>query len=78
MASPDGTEKALVSIHPAHESQKGYETAWQDHLTAIRTGDRELLDVGIVRNYKYEVTLADGSKTTFSYGGNAPLTKPTR
>jgi hypothetical protein len=75
---PDGTKEALVSTHPAHEAKKRHDTDWQDHLAAIRAGDRELLDIGIVRNYKYEVTLADGSKTILSYGGDTPpLEKPT-
>lgn len=75
---PDATRKALVSTHPAHEAESRYDTDWQDHLAAIRSGDRELLDVQIVRSYKYEATLADGSKTIFSYGSNSPpLKKPT-
>lgn len=78
---PDGREIAWAteSLQSATApASAGYETAWKDHLKAISEGKRELLDVRIVRHYSYEVTLADGTKTVFVYGGDSPLDKTTR
>lgn len=56
-----------------------YEMSWEDHLTAIAEGARELIDIEIVKYYTYEITFPDGSTTTWSYGtgtGGEPLAKP--
>jgi hypothetical protein len=45
------------------------ETTWQEHLAAVREGKREILDVKNLVRYFYEITLEDGSKTIFTYGG---------
>jgi len=50
-------------------------TSWQDHLKAIRKGERILLSLETVSLYNYEVTLEDGSTTIFTYGGGDPLKK---
>ena len=50
-----------------------YETTWQQHLDAIKAGRRKLLDSEVAKNYWYEMTLDDGSKTLMSVGGNEPL-----
>jgi hypothetical protein len=40
-------------------------SSWPDHLKAIREGQRELLDVRIVKKGIYEAVRADGSKFVF-------------
>ena len=72
---PDGERVALVSSHPAHKSQDQFQIDWKAHLQSIKDGERQLLDVRLTRSYSYEVTLADGSTTIFSYGGGDPLEK---
>lgn len=44
-------------------------SSWQDHLQAIREGKRELLDMTSSPLSVYEVTLDDGTKTTYRFGG---------
>jgi hypothetical protein len=51
------------------------QTAWQEHLQAIREGKRELLDLETTNNYTYEMIADDGTKLIFNYGGNEPLKK---
>jgi hypothetical protein len=78
---PDGRDIAWATESPQSAtapSSIGYQSAWKDHLKAVSEGKRELLDVRIVRHYSYEVTLADGTKTVFVYGGDSPLEKMTR
>jgi hypothetical protein len=57
---PDGTKVAMVQPYPLGSSSGGYETSWAEHLREITDG---------------RMTLADGSKTVFSYGGQEPLVK---
>ncbi len=71
---PDGKQKAFV--RGEKRDQQEYQTDWQDHLEAIRTGERTLDDIFIVKNYTYEITLQDGSTTIFSYGGDKRLEQP--
>lgn len=56
-------------------TQVWYETTWKEHLQAVREGRRKLLGERIVNSYTYEITLADGTKTIFNYGGQEPLEK---
>ena len=61
---------------PTGESEETlYETTWQEHLDSIKAGRRKLLDAQVTKNFWYEMTLEDGSKTIFNYGGDAPLEK---
>lgn len=62
----DGTKTGNVSP----------EMTWQEHLDAIKQGKRLLLKLETIPDYHYEVTLDDGSKTAFGYGGGEPLKKP--
>ena len=43
-------------------------TTWQDHLQAVRKGERKVLSQDITKTYYYEVALDDGSKTFFPCG----------
>lgn len=43
-------------------------TTWQDHLQAVRKGERKVLSQEITKTYYYEVVLEDGSKTFFPCG----------
>jgi len=52
-----------------------YETTWQEHLDSIMAGRRKLLDAEVINSFWYEMTLEDGSKTIYSYGGGPPLEK---
>ena len=71
---PDGSVIAYVQPYPYQKSPKGvYKMSWADHLTEIKRGNRKLIDLRVVRNYTYEITFDDGSKTIFSYGGNQSL-----
>ncbi len=70
---PDGKEIALVRGETA--AVPGYQTSWQDHLQAVRQGERVLLDLQVSENYTYEITLDDGSTTIFTYAGSEPLKK---
>ena len=70
----DGQEVASVRGEAAAKPE--YQTSWQDHLQAIRHGERVLLDSQISKNYAYEITLPDGTTTIFTYGGSEPLRKP--
>jgi len=72
---PDGPKTAMVHTYPIGESTRWYETPWEEHLREIEQGRRELLDVKITRSYTYQITLEDGTKTTFGYGGDEPLVK---
>lgn len=72
---PDGEHVAKVDSYPLEKSQGGYQTSWQDHLNAIKEGKRELVKVMVTNRYVYEITLDDGSKAIFSYGGEEPLSK---
>ena len=79
----DGREIATAAEvkEPAHQpstsewQETQYETTWQEHLDSIKAGRRKLLDAEVTKNYWYEMTLEDGSKTIFSYGGQEPLEK---
>ncbi len=62
----DDSRVALVSDE---EHAVQYRTSWQDHLDAIRSGEREAVDLNVSVRYLYEITLEDGSTTTFMYGG---------
>ncbi len=72
----DNKQTAVVSPQPAHETNDRYETSWDEHLAAIENGSRQLLELEAVQQFKYEVTLLDGSTTVFEFGGDAPLKKP--
>ena len=43
-------------------------TTWQEHLQAVRKGERKVLSQEITKTYYYEVVLEDGSKTYFHCG----------
>ena len=58
----------IALIRPEGESGTEYKTGWADHLEAIRQGTRVLLDLHITKAYTYEVTLDDGSTTTYRIG----------
>ncbi len=66
---PDGEDEALV--RPEGAGATRYKTSWEDHLEAIRQGKRVLLDVHVTKSYTYEVTLDDGSTTTYQIGVGA-------
>ena len=68
--------KEIASVCGKAPDVRQYQTSWQDHLQAIRKGERVLLDLQITENYTYEITLNDGSTTIFTYGGSEPLKKP--
>ena len=68
--TPDGHDNAL--IRPEGVSAPDHITSWQDHLRAIRQGKRVLLDLQLSRFYTYEVTLDDGSTTTYQTVGDFP------
>lgn len=71
---PDGNEIAMIRGETA--DVRPYQTSWQDHLEAIRRGERVLFKLQIVKSYTYEITFQDGSTTTFNYGGSKPLKQP--
>ena len=74
----DATAGDIALARPFNEETPAVttmQTSWRDHLDAIRNGSRLLLSLETVPSYTYEVTLADGSTTIFSYGGE-PLQKP--
>jgi hypothetical protein len=64
--------KEIASVRPEAASAPRYKTSWEDHLQAIRQGKRVLLDLQITKHYTYEVTLDDGSTTTFQIGSDGP------
>ncbi len=72
---PWGQELAAISPYPSTGAvgTRSHSTSWQDHLTAIDNGTRELIERKIRKLYKYEATLADGSTAT--YGGGPPPEK---
>ena len=79
---PDGKQIATTEVTdpsvqaPAGEQQyTEYETTWKEHLDAIKAGRRKLLDAESSKNFWYEITLEDGSKTIWNYGGDLPLEK---
>jgi hypothetical protein len=43
-------------------------TSWQEHLQAVRKGERKVLQQETRKTYYYEMFLDDGSKTMFPYG----------
>jgi hypothetical protein len=51
------------------------ETSWKEHLDAIHSGDRELLELRTLKDYTYEMIADDGTNFIFSYGGGEPLKK---
>jgi len=59
---------------PWEETQ--YETSWQEHLDLIKAGKRKLLDAHVVKDFWYEMTLDDGSKSIIGIGGQEPFGKP--
>ena len=63
---PGGQDEALV--RPEGTGVTEHKTSWEDHLEAIRQGKRVLVDLQITKGYTYEVTLDDGSTTTYSVG----------
>ena len=71
----DGKDVAYATVTTAKEPEFVQRTSWKDHLRAIREGKRELLDLTIRKYFSYEVTLDDGSKAMFGYGGDKPLKK---
>jgi hypothetical protein len=77
---PDGTTEAIaeeIKAPPPHSTKEytftEYRSTWQEHLDAIKAGRRKLLDAEVTKNYWYEMTLDDGSKTLMSVGGKEPL-----
>ena len=76
LVKPDGKDEALIyrELVEGTPHENPWEK-WQDHLQAIRQGKRVLLDLRVVKKYIYEVTLDDGSTTTYDYGGGQPLEK---
>ena len=66
---PDGEDEALV--RPEGAGATRYKTSWKDHLETVRQGKRVLLDVRVTKSYIYEVTLDDGSTTTYQIGVGA-------
>ena len=72
----DGKEIALVLLKPGGPAE--YQTSWEDHLQAIRHGERALLNLHIIKDFTYEITFDDGSTALFSFGGDEPLKKPQR
>jgi hypothetical protein len=70
---PDGAKFAMVFSGPIVNAKQSQETTWDEHLQAIANGSRTLVDLIITNNYFYEVTLADGSTTIYSFGGKEPL-----
>jgi hypothetical protein len=76
LVSRIGLRKEIASVWPEAAKTPVYQTSWQDHLKSVQQGERVLLDLQIIGNYTYEITLDDGSTTIFKYGGNEPLKKP--
>ncbi len=72
---PNGQELAAISPYPIVRSvgTRSHSTSWQEHLTAIDNGTRELIEKQITKLYMYEATLADGS--TAKYGSGLPPEK---
>jgi len=80
---PDGSEIASARFaelstapHTGPWEETQYETSWQEHLDLIKAGKRKLIDARVIKDYWYEMTLDDGSKTILGIGGQAPLGKP--
>lgn len=80
---PDGSEIASARLdEPVAHPESGpweetqYETSWQEHLDLIKAGKRKLLDAHVVKDFWYEMTLDDGSKSIIGIGGQEPLGKP--
>lgn len=72
--SGPGRDDALV--FPGKVGDTPYlKTSWREHLDAIASGQRELLDMQVVNSYRYRITLDDGTTTYYGYGGNGPLEK---
>ena len=65
--------KEIASLRGEAAVKPEYQTSWQDHLKAIRQGERVLLDLRITENYTYEITLPDGTTTILTFGGSEPL-----
>jgi hypothetical protein len=79
---PDGKQIATTEVTdpgvqaPTSERQyTEYQTTWKEHLDAIKAGRRKLLDAEVTKDFWYEITLEDGSKTIWTYGGDLPLEK---
>jgi hypothetical protein len=79
---PDGSQIASAKEvkpwvpSPTGESEETfYEMTWQEHLDSIKAGRRKLLDARVVKDFWYEMTLEDGSKTILGIGGQSPLEK---
>jgi hypothetical protein len=77
---PDGEQLAEAREIPSQERSPGeeweethYEMSWQEHLDAIKAGRRRLLDAEAIKNFWYEMTLEDGSRTILGIGGQEPL-----
>lgn len=66
---PDEEDEALV--RPQEEGVTRHKTSWEEHLAAIRQGKRVLLDLDVTKSYVYELTLDDGSTTTYAIGADA-------
>ena len=80
---PDGSEIASARFaelstapHTGPWEETQYETSWQEHLDLIKAGKRKLIDARVIKDYWYEMTLDDGSKTILGIGGQTPLGKP--
>jgi len=74
----NGQEVAAVSPYPivASVGTRSHSTSWQEHLTAIDNGTRELIERRMSKLYRYEATLADGSTATYSGGPPKDQPKP--
>jgi len=70
----DGEDDALVFL--GELDQPHYSTSWKDHLEAIRRGNRVLLDLSTSTSMTYEITLDDGSTTTFEVTGPELMKEP--
>jgi hypothetical protein len=73
MPLPKGKQFALIGPLEADAEQPTTtpaKTTWQEHLQAVRRGEREVLSQETTKTHYYEVVLEDGSKTFF------PCTEP--
>ena len=69
----DGREIAVAYPYPMSKARTAHETTWDEHLRTIAAGERVLINLRTVPQYTYELTLADGSTTTWGYAGGKPL-----
>jgi hypothetical protein len=69
MPSPKGKHRAAILPFEAKVEEQATTTlrttTWQDHLQAVRNGEREVLSQETRKTYYYELVLEDGSRTFF-------------